>query len=125
MHRHILHGRPARWHHAERVSLGRRANHPDGMGVRPGQPGQHALMDAKTQSDTRRRSAAGRTPHNGQRPDHQGEQADGGIDLPVVGHLTFESVGFLVGLGVAGAVGVLEWPVVAAVGIGYALARKK
>jgi hypothetical protein len=106
------------------VSLGLRANHPDGMGVRPGQSGQHALMDAKTQSGTRRRPAAERAPHNGQRPDHQ-EQADGGIDLPVVGHITYESVGFLVGLGVAGAVGVLEWPVVAAVGIGYALARKK
>jgi len=39
--------------------------------------------------------------------------------------VTFESVGFLVGLGVAAAVGVLEWPVVAAVGIGYALARKE
>jgi hypothetical protein len=82
-------------------------------------------MDAKTESRTRRGAAAGRAPHNGQRPDHQGEHADGGIDLPVVGHLTYESVGFLAGLGVAGVVGVLEWPVVAAVGIGYALARKK
>jgi hypothetical protein len=82
-------------------------------------------MDAKTRSDPRRRPAAQRAPHNGQRPDHQGARADGGIDLPVVGHLTYETVGFLVGLGVAAAVGVLEWPVVAAVGIGYALARKK
>lgn len=82
-------------------------------------------MDAKTQSDPRRRAAAQRAPHNGQRPDHQEEHADGGIDLPVVGHLTYETVGFLVGLGVAGVVGVLDWPVVAAVGIGYALARKK
>jgi hypothetical protein len=82
-------------------------------------------MDARTRSDPRRRPAAQRAPHNGQRPDHHDEHADGGIDLPVVGHLTYESVGFLVGLGVAAAVGVLEWPVVAAVGIGYALARKK
>lgn len=82
-------------------------------------------MDAKTQSDTRRRPAAERAPHNGQRPHHEDEHEDGGIELPVVGHLPYESVGFLVGLGVAGAVGVLEWPVVAAVGIGYALARKK
>jgi len=42
-----------------------------------------------------------------------------------VGHLTYGSVGFLIGLGIAGAVGALEWPVIAAVGIGYALARKK
>jgi hypothetical protein len=88
------------------------------------------LMDAKTQSNARRSSAASqrtsaaqRAPHNGQRPDHHDEHA--GIDLPVVGHLPLESVGFLVGLGVAGVVGALEWPVVAAVGIGYALARRK
>jgi hypothetical protein len=83
-------------------------------------------MDAKSQSDTRRRPAAQRAPHNGQRPPDEDEHDDGGgIDLPVVGHLAFDSVGFLVGLGVAGMAGVLEWPVVAAVGIGYALARKK
>jgi hypothetical protein len=82
-------------------------------------------MDAKTQSGTGRRPPAQRAPHDGQRPDHEGEHPDAGIDLPVVGHVTFESVGFLVGLGVAAAVGVLEWPVVAAVGIGYALARKE
>jgi hypothetical protein len=82
-------------------------------------------MDAKTQSGTGRRPAAQRAPHNGQRPGHEDAHADAGIDLPVVGHVTFESVGFLVGLGVAAAVGVLEWPVVAAVGIGYALARKE
>jgi hypothetical protein len=81
-------------------------------------------MDAKTQSSSRRGSAAERVPHDGHRPDHGDEHARAGIDLPVVGHLPFESVGFLVGLGVAGAVGVLEWPVVAAVGIGYALARR-
>jgi hypothetical protein len=82
-------------------------------------------MDAKSQSGTGRRPATQRAPHNGQRPDHQGGHADAGIDLPVVGHVTFESAGFIVGLGVAAAVGVLEWPVVAAVGIGYALARKE
>jgi len=107
------------------VSLGRRANHLDEMGVRPGQSGQHVLMDAKTQSDTRRRPAAQRAPHNGQRPHDEGEHEDGGIDLPVVGHLTYASVGFLIGLGIAGAAGALDWPVIAAVGIGYALARKK
>jgi hypothetical protein len=51
-------------------------------------------------------------------------RAGPGIDLPVIGHVEYTSVGFLAGLGVAGAVGVIEWPVAAAVGIGYALARK-
>lgn len=62
--------------------------------------------------------------HNGNdhdRHDHPGP----GIDLPVVGHVEYQSAGFLVGLGVAGAVGVIEWPVAAAVGIGYALARRE
>lgn len=94
------------------------------MSVHPGQPGQHILMDAKTQSYSRRSPAAQRAPHDGHGSDHRDDHG-GGIDLPVVGHLPVESVGFLVGLGVAGAVGVLEWPVVAAVGIGYALARRK
>jgi hypothetical protein len=106
------------------VSLGQRANHPDRMGVHPGQPGQHLLMEAKTQSDSRR-SSAQRAPHNGHGPGHREDHSGDGIDLPVVGHLPVESVGFLVGLGIAGAVGVLEWPVVAAVGIGYALARRR
>jgi hypothetical protein len=82
-------------------------------------------MDAKTQPSSRRRSAAERAPHDGHGPEHRDEHAGAGIDLPVVGHLPVESLGFLVGLGVAGVVGVLEWPVVAAVGIGYALARRK
>ena len=82
-------------------------------------------MDAKTQPYSGRRSATERSPHDGHGPDHRDEHAGAGIDLPVIGHLPVESVGFLVGLGVAGVVGVLEWPVVAAVGIGYALARRK
>ena len=45
--------------------------------------------------------------------------------MPVLGHVEYRSVGFLAGLGVAGAVGVIEWPVAAAVGIGYALTRRK
>ena len=82
-------------------------------------------MDAKTHAGTRRGSAANRAPHDGQNHDHQDEHAGTGIDLPVVGHVPYETAGFLVGLGVAGVVGVLEWPVVAAVGIGYALARRR
>ena len=83
------------------------------------------MMDAKTHAGTRRSSAANRAPHDGQHPEHQDDQAGTGIDLPVLGHVPYESVGFMVGLGVAGVVGVLEWPVVAAVGIGYALARRR
>jgi hypothetical protein len=91
-----------------------------------GKPGQEILMDAKTQSAARRGSTTThRAPHDGHRPYHEDEHTDRGIDLPVVGHIPYESVGFLVGLGVAGAVGILEWPVVAAVGVGYALARRK
>ena len=47
-----------------------------------------------------------------------------GIDLPVFGHVPYKSLGFLAGLGLAGAVGVIEWPVAAAVGAAYALARR-
>jgi len=95
------------------------------MSVHHGRPGHHLLMDAKTQSSSRRSPAAQRAEHNGLGPQHPDDHARAGIDLPGVGHLPFESVGFLVGLGIAGVVGALEWPVIAAVGIGYALARKK
>jgi hypothetical protein len=98
------------------------------MGVHTAGRGHHDPMDAKTHSDTRRRPAADRAPHDGQSPDREDEHAGTGVDLPVVGHIPYGSVGFvgfLIGLGVAGAVGVLDWPVVAAVGIGYALARRR
>jgi hypothetical protein len=81
-------------------------------------------MDAKSQSDTRRSSPADRAGHNGEHHDHQHEQGAAGIDLPVFGHVPYKSVGFIAGLGLAGAVGVIEWPVAAAVGVGYALARR-
>lgn len=81
-------------------------------------------MDAKTQSATRRRSPADRAVHDGAHPDYQHEHAGAGVDLPVVGHVEYKTVAFLAGLGVAGTVGAIEWPVVAAVGIGYALARR-
>jgi len=42
----------------------------------------------------------------------------------MVGHVPYQSLGFWAGLGVAGVAGVIDWPVVAAVGIGYALARR-
>jgi hypothetical protein len=79
-------------------------------------------MDAKTEANARRGTSADRAAHNGseQYQDHPGP----GIDLPVLGHVEYKSAGFLAGLGVAGAIGVIEWPVAAAVGIGYALARQ-
>jgi hypothetical protein len=51
-------------------------------------------------------------------------RAESGIDLPVVGHVPYKSVAFVAGLGIAGAAGVIEWPVAAAVGLGYALSRR-
>lgn len=81
-------------------------------------------MDAKNQANPRRSSPAGRAARNGEHHDHQYGKDGAGIDLPVFGHVEYKSVGFMVGLGVAGAVGAIEWPVVAAVGIGYALAKR-
>jgi hypothetical protein len=46
------------------------------------------------------------------------------MDLPLLGHVPYKSLGFMAGLGVAGAIGLIEWPVAAAVGIGYTLARR-
>jgi len=79
-------------------------------------------MDAKTQSENRRTASPGRTASANEHHDHQ--HPEPGIDLPFVGHVEYKSAGFLAGLGVAGAVGAIEWPIVAAVGIGYALARR-
>jgi hypothetical protein len=83
--------------------------------------------EARPETSARRSASPDRAAQNGNqdgneqaRRDHAGP----GIDLPVVGHVEYKSAGFLVGLGVAGAVGVIEWPVAAAVGIGYALARR-
>ncbi len=88
--------------------------------------GQKDVMDTKTQTNARRSSAAedraARDPGEHLRHDYD---VGPGIDLPVVGHVEYKSVGFLAGLGVAGAVGVLDWPVAAAVGIGYALSRRR
>lgn len=81
-------------------------------------------MDAKAQTDTRRRSPADRAAHDGDHHDHRTAHPPAGIDLPIFGHVPYQSAGFIAGLGVAGAVGVIEWPVIAAVGIGYALARR-
>ncbi|MGO8958098.1 MAG: hypothetical protein ACLQFR_12105 [Streptosporangiaceae bacterium] len=82
-------------------------------------------METKTQSDTRRSSSADRAARNGEHHDHGREHVAAGIDLPVVGHVPYKSAGFIAALGVAGAVGVIEWPVAAAVGVGYALSRRE
>jgi len=84
----------------------------------------HNVMDTSTQSDTRRSSPADRAARNGEHQDHQHEHASAGIDLPVFGHVPYKSVGFIAGLGLAGVAGVIEWPVAAAIGVGYALARR-
>ncbi len=76
---------------------------------------------SKSASD-RRKSANGQAGHDGHHQAHPQQAA--GLDLPVFGHVGYKSLGFWAGLGVAGAVGVIEWPVVAAVGVGYALARR-
>ncbi len=47
-----------------------------------------------------------------------------GVDLPVVGHVTYRSLGLYGGLAMAGVVGLIEWPVAAAVGVAYAFARR-
>ena len=86
--------------------------------------GKHEVMDAKTETNNRRRSSAGQAEHNGYQRAHQHQPPGAGIDLPIFGHVEYERVGFLAGLGVAGAVGVLEWPVAVAVGLGYELARR-
>jgi len=86
------------------------------------------MMSDKTEPDTRRRSAADRAETDGAPQQHR--QVPAGMDLPIFGHVPYTSLGvlaglgFLAGLGVVGAAGVIEWPVAAAVGIGYVLARR-
>jgi hypothetical protein len=92
--------------------------------MRAGAAGAHrCLMNDKTETDSRRRSPADRAARNGDRHEER-RPMPAGMDLPVFGHVPYTSLGFVAGLGVAGAAGVIEWPVVAAVGIGYALARR-
>ena len=84
------------------------------------------MMNERAGTATRRRPPAPRPAHDGERHDHEYDHGGqpAGVDLPLLGHVPYQSLGFWAGLGVAGAVGVIEWPVVAAVGIGYALARR-
>jgi hypothetical protein len=63
-------------------------------------------MNEKTQTDRRRRSAAGPAAEHSDLHEHDHEPA--GIDLPVIGHVPYESAGFLAGPGVAGAAGVIK-----------------
>lgn len=90
------------------------------------------MMNQKAGSGTRRRPPTNRAARNGDRHEHEHHHEDehrhehepAGIDLPMLGHVPYKSLGFWAGLGVAGAAGVIDWPVAAAVGIGYALARR-
>ena len=82
---------------------------------------------AKTQTSTRHGTSGDRAKHDGEelRLKRQDQAVEPGIDLPVVGHLEYKSVGLMAGLGIAGVAGVLEWPVAAAIAIAYALSRRE
>jgi hypothetical protein len=84
------------------------------------------MMNEKAGTATRRRPPAERAAHDGEHREaqYQHDHQPAGVDLPLVGHVRYQSLGFWAGLGVAGVAGVIDWPVVAAVGIGYALARR-
>jgi hypothetical protein len=101
--------------------------HPLTDGVYLAADGQPVLMEAKTRTNARHGSSTDRARHNGeqQRLQRQQEAVEPGIDVPVLGHVEYKSVGFMAGLGIAGVVGVLEWPVAAAIAIGYALSRRE
>ena len=77
-------------------------------------------MTETSDTESQHRPAEDQPPPDGEHPRSDGA----GIDLPVVGHVPYKSVAFVAGLGIAGAVGVIDWPVAAAVGLGYALARR-
>jgi hypothetical protein len=86
-------------------------------------------MTESTETENRRRPPAGKAADDGDHRRHEPGDGDHrrhepGIDLPVVGHVPYKSVVFVAGLGIAGAAGVIEWPVAAAVGLGYALSRR-
>jgi hypothetical protein len=91
--------------------------------LRAAHPGRMSeKTESRPTSESRRRTPAGRAEHNGHHHDHEHYRA--GMDLPVFGHVAYTSLGFWAGLGAAGAAGVIDWPVAAAVGVGYALARR-
>jgi hypothetical protein len=79
-------------------------------------------MTESTETENRRRPPADKRVNAADDAHHHRHEA--GIDLPVVGHVPYKSVAFVTGLGVAGAAGVIEWPVAVAVGLGYALSRR-
>ena len=79
-------------------------------------------MTDSTETENRRHPPADKTVNAAGDGDHHRDEP--GIDLPLVGHVPYKSVAFVAGLGIAGAAGVIEWPVAAAVGLGYALSRR-
>jgi hypothetical protein len=79
-------------------------------------------MTESTETENRHQPPADKAVNAARDGDHH--RAEPGIDLPLVGHVPYKSVAFVAGLGIAGAAGVIEWPVAAAVGLGYALARR-
>jgi hypothetical protein len=79
-------------------------------------------MTESTDTENRHQPPAGKAVNAAHDGDHH--RAEPGIDLPLFGHVPYKSVAFVAGLGIAGAAGVIEWPVAAAVGLGYALSRR-
>lgn len=78
----------------------------------------------ETEAKASRSVDDGRTRAQTAKPEIEIVHRDAGVDVPLVGHVSYRSIGLYGGLAVAGTVGVLEWPVAAAVGVVYALARK-
>jgi hypothetical protein len=81
-------------------------------------------MTENTETENRGQPPADKAPADKAAGDGHHHRHEPGIDLPVVGHVPYKSVAFVTGLGIAGAAGVIEWPVAAAVGLGYALSRR-
>jgi hypothetical protein len=79
---------------------------------------------AGTESRASRVDDGNRARKEAGKPEIEVVHDDAGVDLPVFGHVPYRTIGLYGGLAAAGVVGVLEWPVAAAVGITYALAKR-
>jgi hypothetical protein len=124
--RHEADSRECQCSPRHRRRLSATAHHPHWVMRSDGAAAHPVMMNEKAGTATGRRPPAPRAAHDGERHEHEHRHDDqpAGVDLPLLGHVPYQSLGFWAGLGVAGAVGVIEWPVAAAVGIGYALARR-
>ena len=57
-------------------------------------------------------------------PEIQVTRREAGVDLPLLGHVSYKDVALFGGLATVGAIGLLEWPVAAAIGVAYGLSRR-